>query len=688
MAQEERLRAQVLHSRLVTGRWVAEAANTGSFPARAAEKGTLYLLVELVSDPGAQDTLTRDLVQNIGQEYLRAPGGITHGLRQAVRAANAQLLEYNQQHPRAVPAVAGVSCAVVRGRDLFLGQGGAGLAIYRHGSELRFFPPTAGRERAAPIPLGLSESFRDPELNHAPLNPGDLFVLASPSLLQFASREEVVKALSSAAGEQVLAKLQNLARGQEVSFLVLEVSSEEAVPVARRRGISLAFLEQLRERAFWDGLARRLRRWGAAFWRMAKQTAREMLPQEGRGHLPATRRLPVAEARKVDWRRWAILGGIAALVLLAFLWGLNFWNQRQAQEAEFQELLSRAGELVALSQQDTDPATARALLLQAQELLDEAINSRPGDPQVLTLQEGFRARWDEVNQIQRPALQLALQLDSGGEGPLRLVFAQGFLYLLDGIADQIFAYQWLPESKTLQLPASGAILIPAGERGQILDIAWVEEGGFRPNPALLILTETDLFQYDPQRGISSVQLVDRGNWREPQRIGGFAGNFYVLDANTVWKYFATEAGYTLSPDSWIDPTEAVDLSSAVDMAIDGFIWVLSGDGQMLKFDQGIRRVFELQGLLEPLMQPVALYTDPDAQYLYLADAGLKSILVLDKQGNFVRQFKPGWEEEELFANIQALTVAEGEGVAFVLSSGKLYIVDLSVAPQATPSPTP
>lgn len=699
---DEELRAQVVRSRLRSGKWSADPANTGVFPSRG-EKGTLYILVEVVGEEGRRETLSRELLDLIREEYRHAPGGITNGLRQALRAANAHIFQHNQAHPQEVPTMAGATCAVVRGRDLFFAQGGGVLALCLHDDQIRFYPRPGGQERVSPIPLGLEENLRDVELSHTPLGRGDVLVLASPALRELASEGELQGALALRRAPEVISRLEGLAKGQELSFLVvgLEAGAKAEEKVAPLGRVSFEFVNRLKEKEFWQSWAMALRSRLKSLLRWAGLIAKEMLPGEGRRPLPGARPRRAASPRRretvaprafpLDRRRAVIAGGVLLLFLIAFLAGFNYIQQRQAEEAAYQELLTRVEEAMDLSQQATEAAAARRLLTEAEGLLAQALAERPRDSRALALEERFRAQWDEVHRILRPPLSVALELGDTGVGPRRLVFQDGVLYLLDGGADQVYAFRWSPEARALQAPSQGVVIIEVGElQEEILDIVWVPQGGFRLDPALLVLSETRLLEYEPGSGISRVPLVSREIWQTAARSSGFFGNFYVLDpaSNAIWKYFATEAGYTLEPANWLDPEEEIDITTAVDMAIDGFIWVLKADGEIYKLEQGFRRIFELDGLLEPLTQPVALYTDPDAQFLYVADTGLGSILQFDKRGNFVRQFKPGWEEEEIFGSIEAFVVIEEEGVAFVLAGGKLYIMDLRAAeaPSATPTP--
>jgi hypothetical protein len=72
---------------------------------------------------------------------------------------------------------------------------------------------------------------------------------------------------------------------------------------------------------------------------------------------------------------------------------------------------------------------------------------------------------------------------------------------------------------------------------------------------------------------------------------------------------------------------------------------------------------------------VAIYTAPDetVHHIYIADAGHQRIVQLNKDGSFVRQFKPRAGEAVTFANLQDIFVDEISSRIFILDSNNLYI---------------
>ncbi|MCA9920648.1 MAG: hypothetical protein KC445_21995, partial [Anaerolineales bacterium] len=80
----------------------------------------------------------------------------------------------------------------------------------------------------------------------------------------------------------------------------------------------------------------------------------------------------------------------------------------------------------------------------------------------------------------------------------------------------------------------------------------------------------------------------------------------------------------------------------------------------------------------PFNNPVAIFTKPDedVQHIYVADAGNQRIVQLNKDGSFLRQFKPNTEAGVSFTNLQDIYVDEIGGKMFVLDNNNLYLATL------------
>jgi hypothetical protein len=219
--------------------------------------------------------------------------------------------------------------------------------------------------------------------------------------------------------------------------------------------------------------------------------------------------------------------------------------------------------------------------------------------------------------------------------------------------------------------------------GDIVDIAWLEAGGQRTLSTFVMLDRNGtLLAYDPQQGIDALPVADSDSWLKPAAIGGYFGNLYILDPliGRILKYAPTENAYTTPPTSYLNPNVTADLTGAVDLAVDGNMYVLFADGKILKFFKGDQSPFSMDGLPTPMRSPTGLVVSgpqkPEGQgYVYVADAGNERVLQFDKSGKYIRQFQAVPGETQL-RNLRGIYVDEEKGRLFALSGRTLWLTEL------------
>jgi hypothetical protein len=111
------------------------------------------------------------------------------------------------------------------------------------------------------------------------------------------------------------------------------------------------------------------------------------------------------------------------------------------------------------------------------------------------------------------------------------------------------------------------------------------------------------------------------------------------------------------------------------MAIDGNVYILYHDGTILKFLQGEQQLaFDVRGLPDDIVEPVALAVDPDgsSDVIYVADRGNRRVVVLELDGTFRAQFRA----DDAFDALEALAVDQAAGRLYVVSGGRLYAASL------------
>lgn len=174
------------------------------------------------------------------------------------------------------------------------------------------------------------------------------------------------------------------------------------------------------------------------------------------------------------------------------------------------------------------------------------------------------------------------------------------------------------------------------------------------------------------KGGSSKTLVENDdNWEDVGGLATYNTNLYVLDKkqNQILKFINSGSQY--SKADYLTSDEKPDFSKAVSITIDNNIYVLFGNGEITKYFKGNAQDFSLKGLDKPMSSPTKIYSNPDFDNIYILDNGNSRVLVFDKKGEFKAQYKT-----DVIKNAKDFEVLEKDKKIFILSSGKIYQIDI------------
>jgi len=446
------------------------------------------------------------------------------------------------------------------------------------------------------------------------------------------------------------------------------------------------FFSWLVSSGIFETLGRGVRTAFASLLQGSRTMIKRMLPEPEAAPQP----MEVTHARRaravsapIGNRLLRLVGMVTAIcVIAAFAAGVALQNR--SRMAHFSQLLEEAQAHRELALNSSTTAAIREHLGKAQELVEQALEVRSIDPKAVALREEVLLALDEINQVVR--LQFSAQVPfAGPESQTHRVLLHGNdVYVLDEGAQELHGY-FLDEPRNFQEPAGGAVLLSREDRPggiaieELNDFIWMEAGNGRETGNLLLLVNgRSLLQFDGLRAFTSVSVADSQLWSEPRLIGAYSGYLYILDAeeDRILKYAPTGNSYDSSPTDYFQTETSVELGNAVDMAIDGYIYVLLGDGNILRFLGGQEEAFPVGGLDDhdhKLQNPTAIFTSPETDYIYIADAGNERVVQLDKEGAFVRQFRPARERAGAFQNLQDVFVNEARGELFALHSDQLSL---------------
>ncbi|MDY7041412.1 MAG: hypothetical protein SVX38_11165, partial [Chloroflexota bacterium] len=635
---------------------------------RRRDRGRLFVAVELTGDELGRDVLYEDLVNLVGNTYYEATGSVTAGLRSALHAVNARLLRENRGLSRGEGRLAGVSCAVLRGEGLYVAQAGPALVhIVRRGQVLTFPDSPSPLDWLAEgpgAPLG-RQRVADVRFFHHTVQPGDVILLTQPTWARQIDPRQIAEAVVSVGVDQAIGNLQALAGQEHAAALIVEIAREgekgdtprarlrtetaprrprrertrpaevelqevpaaaepAVAPVATARASGLNLSSWLRSAGrgllavlavMLDGLRRLLVRILPGRGEAAPQSAR---PAQARGARSGT------GSPLVVWMAAAI-----PIIVVLLVVGM-YWRQGSNRQAEFAELLAQARDEYDQARiNEEDVPVAREHYRQALSLAGSALAMRENDPTAQEIQRQAQDALDRIDNVYRLYdLTPLYTYTESGSAPGELISDGQNIFVLDRGTGQVYHHVFNELGSDLQ---ETTVIVQKGQAvdgaatGDLIDMVWRPDGGDHHRGSLFILDGNGrLLEYDPIFStVVALPLGGLDQWRSPQAVSTYFDqtktNFYILDTglNQILKYVPTENLYEDAPTGYVT-AEDLDLSGAVDMAINGYVYLLYGDGRVQKLYTGQIEDFALNGLADPLNSPSAIFTanhDNAVEYL-------------------------------------------------------------------------
>lgn len=417
-------------------------------------------------------------------------------------------------------------------------------------------------------------------------------------------------------------------------------------------------------------------------------TVRSMLPGSGRSiHRRTHRPPPPPENRRA-------MTGIAIAIPLVIVLAVSVAYRQFAAASRFHGLINRAKDQIALAQTaESNSEEARHHWEAALQEAQAAATLQPEEPIARALRDQAQEALDQLDRIKR-LTPVPLVNFGSSSAQRRLLLAGQALFVLDAAEGWVTAVPANSDSDIIErgeeIEQSGPVIAHTGQQvegheiGHLVDCAWVGSQGGRRSSALLILEEHGrLVSYDPawrtEDGAPHLSLLElRSPPRNPVVVGSYQGQFYVLDpaaegGGQIWRYKPQGDAYSAQPEAYFPNSPPQSLEQALDMAIDGHIYVLYEDGTMMKFLGGESQPFEVQGVPGGLEEIAGFAVDPDGDgTLYLADRTHRRIVVLSPEGRFQWQYRA----DPPLTALEALAVDQSESRLYLIAGGEVYRASL------------
>ena len=722
------LRTTIAQFSSAGGRWQPRAANVRAVePAPdlpSAERGCLYILLEVSG--GGHAALYRQMLNAAQTAFYEKGDTVDAALRHAVRGAHMVLRQANEGLPEA--QWRGGASLVVRYADrVTIAQSGPGLILVSHPKTVDQFPAEFGDWGPA---LGGAER---PEIQvyDVIVEPGSMVLLAQSDWPQHVTAQSL--AVAAAAPNITLATqyLGQLAGSAELSALLVSFSSTvpelrddaELLPAASTETTDTEAAHTAAKIGIFSAAGKRI--FGG---RTADERPAPPAPETVTGApLPGAAPVPVPEApqqpgrfapappidqdlaaepeeslpkeeaeaegdrRSSGGRFWLVLALVVIPLLIIGLLVVMVLGRSRAAEANFQQLLTGAGQAITDAEGLTDEAAIAQRLGGASDFLEDARALRPNDEQLVKLDQRYQALLDKVERVTPLYGAVPLWTFEGeGHSITRVVVSGDSLFTLDRGPGQVerFIRSQLGDSVT---PSENPVVVKKGQEisgtvvSDLQDMTWAAAAGPNQRSKLLVLdTAKGLVGYDTQLGTKRLALGGTDKLVQPQLTAGYGGNLYIVDGegDQIWRYRPDESGYGGQPEAYFLSGTTVDLAGVQAVAIDGNIWLSFADGRLLKFFGGEQRPFDLQGVPGPLVTPTALAVQQEGDQLYILDAGNGRIVEITKDGQFSRQFRA--RDDDFLRQATDMHLDEAARKFYIVTPNQLYVADVPEA--ATPAP--
>ncbi|RUA16519.1 MAG: hypothetical protein DSY55_03905 [Clostridia bacterium] len=679
----------------------------------------MYILVEVTGEETARiGKLYRELLNSIQEVYYASQNDVVAALTEALQEAHLLVCRYNQTYQTDYRG--GATCLAVTSREIISAQTGPTILAVRSQKGLQWFSPLNNDDYVA---LGEGDA-PSVEIGRVSGHPGIVIVSmnsAWANYLEVALMQEATDVARARAVADQMAGI-GIDADEELSALVVTLTS--AAPKGKRIPISSDALPEkaavarpsdsipVASPVGWSDMDVRDRDrmdWEAVYEapEKAREKGRPLADLRKRFAKPVfskTESKPSARKKAAKPKRLPYILGIIFFLIIAVaaITGGMWYNQTQQRTRQFEESLSSAQEQMDQAHKTTDVNQARSYMQFAQQQLDQASTFYPDDPRIVKLRADILAYQSEINKVvgMMAGFDLPLISFSDPASNPTAVFVNGLsVYILDAGRGVFERYQ-LDDATSDRLASTGenpTVLLKTGDKvesrvvGQLAYAIWASTEGNRTATGPLVMDHSkQLFGINEGLGPVNIALADNPGLQFVSGMYPYGGNLYLLDSisSQIWRYRPTGSNYTADPEPYFPAGTMVNLKSAIDVGIDGDIWLLYPSGSMLRFRSGQQQAFALETVSPPLSQAVAVWVNrlehPDGR-IYVADAATNRVVIFDKSGKMLVQLVPV-EHPGALKELRDIFVDEMTNTLYLLTKTALYQAPLpTIKPGETAS---
>ncbi len=361
----------------------------------------------------------------------------------------------------------------------------------------------------------------------------------------------------------------------------------------------------------------------------------------------------------------------SSLALLVIIWAvvhLFTSSQRSKTRADLEALVTQINTEIQTADNRHiigDADAANAILDNAAEHAKQVMDSQSGlfRQEAFNLLERIRSKKEEINNIVRVSPRLVANL--AGNTPS--IQATGMIGLGDGefmAFDKDSAYHVLLNS--VEDPHR------ISEDASVIDGASFD----RFQADVFLVSGNSVVEWQNGQAIS-MKTDDPKGWVTGRAVAAYLRFLYVLSPENkqIYKYERLNNRYSVPVEYNVNG----DLQNALDMTIDGSVFVLKDGGTILKLFRGETQPFVIrQAPADLLKSATKLYKVTDRNF-YLLDPSHARVIVLSDGGptgesSYLKQYVI---EGQQIGTLQDLYVDPDEAHLYVMDEKRIYVLDLT-----------
>ncbi len=180
---------------------------------------------------------------------------------------------------------------------------------------------------------------------------------------------------------------------------------------------------------------------------------------------------------------------------------------------------------------------------------------------------------------------------------------------------------------------------------------------------------TSVFELDVSANqLKNLSLTTTAVLNDFTAADAYGGRLYIINKtkNQIYRFAKSNGSYG-APVVWNN--ESLDLSKALDIAIDGYIYIINSDGSVIRLLRGNQTEFSLEQVDPVIQNPTLIKTSEGSDFIYVGEPKEKRVVVFDKKGQFIIQYTSA-----AFDNLKDFSVDEKNQALYVLNGNQVFTI--------------